>query len=347
MNGSRCVPALETVGGHGSLAVHECRIVIRAVGGRVVLQHWTAAVSSRIGVVSWHPRRGRHPLVRADRTVRTRLSPSVAAKGMMLWWSIFHHFFDMHPARLQYLWGRPRDLNNTWGTIWHVLLDVAPHAEPVCNPFDRLSPAPNDPTYQVWRTLHLVGSSIREVSWSMSYRTLEWVRRGHASSDHLRTLHVPGRISQRDGCGLWWHSWSFLHVWALDRCVFHLYVSFRVFLDVSFGDVARSAPHTEGKRVRDISERRSASVPSVSHPLFLRLFPVRSFSFARLLVRFFLSSFVVLRLVSTSIHGIPIVFFFPFAHLLHLTCWFFSSWTGECWTMVDGVAASMSSTHHV
>lgn len=40
-------------------------------------------------------------------------------------------------------------------------------------------------------------------------------------------------------------------------------------------------------------------------------------------------------------------FFSPFAHLLRLTCWFFSSWTGECWTMVDGVAASMSSTHHV
>mmetsp|Transcript_3233 Transcript_3233/g.20067 ORF Transcript_3233/g.20067 Transcript_3233/m.20067 type:complete len:261 (-) Transcript_3233:80-862(-) len=248
------MPALKTVGRHGSVAVHKCRIVICVVGGRVVLQHGTAAVSPRIGVISWHPRRGRHPLAGADRTVRTRLSPSVVAKGMMLWWSIFHHFFDMHPARLQYLWGRARDLNNAWGTIRHVLLDVAPHAEPVCDPLDRLSPAPDDPTDQVWRTLHLVGSSIREVSRSMSHRTLEWVRRGHASSYHLRTLHVAMRISQRDGCGLSWHSWSFPRVWALERCTFLLCVSFRVILFLLFlsergffdGDGWRGTFHVSG-----------------------------------------------------------------------------------------------------
>lgn len=43
----------------------------------------------------------------------------------------------------------------------------------------------------------------------------------------------------------------------------------------------------------------------------------------------------------------PSFLFFSFAHLRRLTGWFFSSWTGGCWTMVDGVAASMSSTHHV
>lgn len=194
------------------------------------MHHWTTTVCPRISVVPWHPRRRRHPLAWAESSIGTCLPPSVVAKGMMLWWSILHHFFDVHAARLQYLRGCPGYLHNAWGSIWHVLFDVAPHAKPVCNPFDSFSPAPNDPAHQVRRTFHLVGSALCEVSWSVSHCGRKRVRCGHVSPRYVRTWHLGMGTVERYGCGLL-SLFDFFHCTVvLIRPTFAFHVLFHVFL---------------------------------------------------------------------------------------------------------------------